>query len=190
MDLQKNLAHILSLHNQGENMERTSNLRRFLFSSGNASAGEIAAKLMLAEEIRKLYYQALRRAHILQGGIENARIGQLIAMCSKSLSRIEGAIRILNERGERFGIGSDQEEEEPETIRVPGMKPEMDEVPDTIEDFGPPTERMDRNSAEDSLGALKEELQHSLKALSNIVSEMDEKDIKRIQKILNLIIDY
>lgn len=172
---QKYLTQILSLQTRGKHLEKSLNFSSL--SDRQLLPSQLLRKLNTAKEAKVLYTRALRMSRLLeetQDDSNSADIGYIARTLEISVQHINHIIKMIDAKAAQFGIGEEKE--------TPAMSDQMETFVGE-----------DANMAEDGsrgLDGLKNELKHSLKALSDIVEYMERPTLLKIRKEIDKLVNY
>lgn len=166
----QHITQAIAIANRGANLEESLKLA----SLDQDSPSQLARKLQTAIDARLLYAKALRMFTLLQDIQDDEPLFDVKRFrhtIEGSVSRLAGIIEMLHAKLEKWGFGK--------TDSNARLRQTVDKFEDT-------------NTSDDyfDIDALKSELKHSLKALSNIVDYMEKPTLLKIRKEINKLVSY
>lgn len=166
---QKYLPEITALHLRAKSLEENLDVIGTANARHKLSPSKISAKLELAQEIQKIYTRAHRLCQLVRGvedyGMPIKSLDHLQKSIESGLRHMKDVITFLNKRLDIWGL------------KEPEAEPELIDAAE-VDDFA-----VDEDS-------LKDELRHSLKALSNIIEYMEKPTLLKIKKELERLVNY
>ena len=167
---QKYLPQIAALHSRARTLEDALDVMGTAANRHKLSPNQISSKLELAKEIQGIYTRAHRLCALVRGvedyGMPVKSLDHLQKSIESGLRHMKDVITFLNKRLDIWGL------------KEPEAEPEVELDAAEADDFA-----IDEDS-------LKDEVRHSLKALSNIVEYMEKPTLLKIKKELNRLVNY